>query len=574
MSRKNSLYQQLISSIGLRLTLFLGVGLCLYLLTAGMGIYALLQQSQGLQELSGHHFQRALIAAELSRDAEVIAAQTFENMLSSDRSASQEGVLDQDLIDFYRSSRERLSASTDQEQTYLDEIDLWQKPYFASLKQLAVRMEEERELVDQEQALLNQLQTLSQQLHQEVEQQSVRAAADHHLMEAQHILNLCITALKADRNGQLFRLQQDALSQLATLQKDGPLHDRLLPLVSRTFSLRKPLILSQRATLASAREARLYAQRLTSSSYNFFQSLKKTALQAATDYQQAARNALLLVGVVSTVFLASVLLMVVFIRRHLVQRLHNLSDVMSAHVQGDPVPVPREGNDEISTIAEAFEVFVKARYSAEQRLKQSRQEAEQANQQLRRLNQQLLQLSETDPLTQVANRRYFDQRLQESWQLARRLNQSVGLIMCDIDFFKRYNDHYGHHAGDRCLQLVADTLRQVAESQPQTLIGRYGGEEFILLQNNSSDRQIRQLADALRLAVQQLGLEHTSADNGQVTLSTGCTLIGGEQLQGQSEQLILEADKALYQAKEQGRNCSVTYNRSGQNTQTASGFSG
>lgn len=553
MSRKVSFTGNIIRSIGLRLTLFLATGLMLYLVVAGLSIQALREQTEGLKELSGIHYERALTAAELSRDAEVIAAQTFESILSTNRSVSMEGAVDQDLVDIFHYVRTQLSAKNEREQRHLDEIDLWQKPFFDSLNKLVQRMEEERQLIEKEQQLLTDLNRQSSQLINLNPKES---------LTGQQIINLCLAALKTEKSGQLFRLNREAQALLSEQYLSGATKSQLQSLTQRTFDLRKPLILSQRATLATAREARLYSQRLTTSSYNYFQTLKKTAHQAARAYEASAQKALMVVGVFSIIFLLSILSSIIFIRRRVVARLNNLSEVMSAHVSGKPKEIPIQGDDEISVIGQAFDVFVKARDTAEHRLTLAQEETEQANHQLRKLNRQLLILSETDPLTGVANRRYFDQKLQDHWQMAINLQQPLTLLMCDIDHFKAYNDHFGHQAGDECLKTVASSLDELAQRAPGTLLGRYGGEEFILLQINSSPEQLHQLAESIRQAIVKLNLANPASDHGRVTLSIGTAIMRPDGKQSQSvDQLIRLADDALYQAKAEGRNCVIAAER-------------
>ena len=557
MSRFEYLTKHIVSSIGFRLTLLLAGGLALYLIVAGFSISALLQQKQGLKELSGLHYERALTAAELSRDAEVIAAQTFENILSTNRSVTQEGALNQDLVDLYHYVRNQLTATNEIEQGYIDEIDRWQKPYFESLDKLALRMEEERRFAEQEQALLLKLIQTNKQIQTSLshQQESLSYTIDtQDLLAAQNIINTCLIALKSEKNGQLHQLQQQANQILSNQLMGQPkLQRKLSLLVQETFDLRKPLTLSHRATLSSAREARLYAQRLTTSSYNYFQSLKSTAHKAARNYEQAVQHALILVAFFSILFLISIFLTVMFIRRRLVDRLDHLSDIMSAHVAGDPKAIPTQGDDEISVIGQAFEVFVDARNHAEQRLNQAQTDTQQANNQLRRLNRQLLILSETDPLTETANRRYFDQRLQDNWQIALNLQQPLALIMCDIDQFKSYNDHYGHQAGDICLKQIAKTLTQVVKDIPDSLLGRYGGEKFIILTPDSTEEQAAGIAEKLRLAIIDMQLKHEGSEYQVVTLSLGVssTIPSNEKT---LDRLIQQADNALYKAKGYGRN--------------------
>jgi len=556
MSRFEYLTKYIVKSIGFRLTLFLAGGLALYLIVAGFSIAALLQQKQGLKELSGLHYERALTAAELSRDAEVIAAQTFENILSTNRSVTKEGALNQDLVDLYHYVRRQLTATNEIEQSYIDEINRWQKPYFESLDKLALRMEEERRFAEQEQALLLKLIQTNNQIQNPLNHQNSlsHSIGTQDLLAAQNIINICLIALKSEKNGQLHQLQQQANQILSNQLINQPtLQHKLSLLVQETFDLRKPLILSHRATLSSAREARLYAQRLTTSSYNYFQSLKLTAHKAARNYEQAVQHALILVAFFSILFLVSIFLTVTFIRRRLVDRLDHLSDIMSAHVAGDPKAIPTQGDDEISVIGQAFEVFVDARNHAEQRLNQAQTDTQQANNQLRRLNRQLLILSETDPLTEIANRRYFDQRLQDNWQIALNLQQPLALIMCDIDQFKSYNDHYGHQAGDICLKQIAKALTQIITGIPDALMGRYGGEEFIILIANSTEEQAADIAEKLRLAIIDMQLKHEGSEYQVVTLSLGVasTVPSNEKT---LDRLIQQADNALYKAKGYGRN--------------------
>jgi len=556
MSRFEYLTKYIVKSIGFRLTLFLAGGLALYLIVAGFSIAALLQQKQGLKELSGLHYERALTAAELSRDAEVIAAQTFENILSTNRSVTKEGALNQDLVDLYHYVRRQLTATNEIEQSYIDEINRWQKPYFESLDKLALRMEEERRFAEQEQALLLKLIQTNNQIQNPLNHQNSlsHSIGTQDLLAAQNIINICLIALKSEKNGQLHQLQQQANQILSNQLINQPtLQHKLSLLVQETFDLRKPLILSHRATLSSAREARLYAQRLTTSSYNYFQSLKLTAHKAARNYEQAVQHALILVAFFSILFLVSIFLTVTFIRRRLVDRLDHLSDIMSAHVAGDPKTIPTQGDDEISVIGQAFEVFVDARNHAEQRLNQAQTDTQQANNQLRRLNRQLLILSETDPLTEIANRRYFDQRLQDNWQIALNLQQPLALIMCDIDQFKSYNDHYGHQVGDICLKQIAKALTQIITGIPDALMGRYGGEEFIILIANSTEEQAADIAEKLRLAIIDMQLKHEGSEYQVVTLSLGVasTVPSNEKT---LDRLIQQADNALYKAKGYGRN--------------------
>ncbi|MDJ0687268.1 MAG: diguanylate cyclase [Xenococcaceae cyanobacterium MO_188.B32] len=182
-----------------------------------------------------------------------------------------------------------------------------------------------------------------------------------------------------------------------------------------------------------------------------------------------------------------------------------------------------------------------------------RQKAEIA---LHQANQELEQLSILDSLTQVANRRRFDHYLLQQWQIARQENLPISLIMCDIDYFKLYNDTYGHPIGDYCLQQVALTIDCLLE-RPTDLIARYGGEEFAVILPNTDEARAMKIAEKIRLGVKSLKIIHhkSSVDN-YVTLSIGVfTIIPTKE--DSPELLILLTDKALYEAKAQGRDRAI-----------------
>ncbi len=172
---------------------------------------------------------------------------------------------------------------------------------------------------------------------------------------------------------------------------------------------------------------------------------------------------------------------------------------------------------------------------------------------LRTTNETLLQLTHQDPLTQIANRRCFEYTLALEWKRAQRLANPISLIMADIDHFKDYNDHYGHQAGDRCLQRVA-ALLQAKVQRPTDLVARYGGEEFVIVLPDTAIEAALALAETMREGVQTLHLEHVASPTATwVTLSLGvaCLVPGSDTT---SAQLLQIADRALYRAKATGRN--------------------
>ena len=171
-------------------------------------------------------------------------------------------------------------------------------------------------------------------------------------------------------------------------------------------------------------------------------------------------------------------------------------------------------------------------------------------------NQELEQFAIEDGLTKLANRRYFDRVLDQEWHRCRREGTSLSLFLLDIDYFKQYNDHYGHLAGDICLQQVAQVLQNVIQRNPN-LVARYGGEEFAVILPNTDSNGIVHLAEKIRQAVEALQVEHLkSGVSNYVTISIGvASLIPVEVLTPKT--LICNADQALYKAKNNGRNCIV-----------------
>ncbi|WP_039728489.1 diguanylate cyclase domain-containing protein [Leptolyngbya iicbica] len=172
-------------------------------------------------------------------------------------------------------------------------------------------------------------------------------------------------------------------------------------------------------------------------------------------------------------------------------------------------------------------------------------------QELQAANASLEQLAHLDGLTQIPNRRKFDEHLAHEWRRALRSHQSLSLILCDIDHFKQYNDSYGHQAGDYCLQQVAQTLSQLVQ-RPSDLVTRYGGEEFAIVLPDTTAEGALHLAQKLQAHVRALSLPHQHSALGVVTISLGVATLLPQA--GQSpNQLIEAADQALYQAKAAGR---------------------
>jgi diguanylate cyclase (GGDEF)-like protein len=187
------------------------------------------------------------------------------------------------------------------------------------------------------------------------------------------------------------------------------------------------------------------------------------------------------------------------------------------------------------------------------RLQQEITERQRAQAALQKANQELKRLASLDGLTQLANRRRLDDYLLQEWKHLTEEQAPLSFILCDVDYFKQYNDTYGHQAGDTCLQQIAQALYH-AVKRSNDLVARYGGEEFaIVLPKTNLDGAIT-VAKRLQQEIKALQLAHSqSSVDEYVTLSIGlATMIPTPQLS--AEQLINHADHALYQAKQAGRN--------------------
>ena len=170
---------------------------------------------------------------------------------------------------------------------------------------------------------------------------------------------------------------------------------------------------------------------------------------------------------------------------------------------------------------------------------------------LGKANRKLDRLSRFDALTDLANRRHFDEFLQQLWQRAKRGGQAIALLMMDVDHFKAYNDHYGHPKGDDCLQQIAAILKRHLR-RPGDLVARFGGEEFVAVLHDTAMPQAVAAAERVRTGVEHLGLPHAASPTAkQVTISIGVATLRPE---GAPSDLIAASDAALYAAKSGGRN--------------------
>ena len=180
-------------------------------------------------------------------------------------------------------------------------------------------------------------------------------------------------------------------------------------------------------------------------------------------------------------------------------------------------------------------------------------ERKRAEAELKKANQELQSLANLDGLTGVANRRYFDRCLAHEWQQMLQTKQPLSLILCDVDYFKKYNDLYGHQAGDYCLQQIAAVVVNSVRN-PRDIVARYGGEEFAIILPNTNAEIATDISRRITRKVRQLQLIHAASEiSDYVTISLGVAS-GIPNQEISPDFLLYRADQALYQAKKQGRN--------------------
>lgn len=166
---------------------------------------------------------------------------------------------------------------------------------------------------------------------------------------------------------------------------------------------------------------------------------------------------------------------------------------------------------------------------------------------------QLENLSTIDGLTGIYNRRIFDETLVRKWKRMLREKQYLSVIMCDVDFFKLFNDNYGHQTGDKCLQTIVDTIK-ASLKRPSDFVARYGGEEFVILLSDTTPEGAQHLAEDIRTSVHDLKIKHDKSQIDEyVTLSLGVSSVIPHKGLLPID-LIETADRALYECKKKGRN--------------------
>ncbi len=210
-----------------------------------------------------------------------------------------------------------------------------------------------------------------------------------------------------------------------------------------------------------------------------------------------------------------------------------------------------EDADKYRTLLEEYEILLR-------QLMKIVKMADRTQLDLKTVSEKLNRLSHIDALTGLFNRRYFNEVYVREWDSAVRSQTEIALVMIDIDYFKKYNDTYGHLQGDNCLRSVAKGIR-ASVKRPRDIVARFGGEEFVVLLPETGVKGAVSIAQSIIEQVKKLGIEHAASPWKKiVTVSLGVAAILPQDNLAK-EELINNSDKALYLAKSSGRNCYRLY---------------
>ncbi|MGF1908522.1 diguanylate cyclase [Vibrio kasasachensis] len=231
---------------------------------------------------------------------------------------------------------------------------------------------------------------------------------------------------------------------------------------------------------------------------------------------------------------------------------------LSSHADPQIIASAIESGGDDYLVKPVDKLVLRAKLTAMQRIAFMRNQLNRKTADLARLNQELEKLASEDGLTKVSNRRDVDKKLKEMISVHGRHNNALTVILLDVDFFKLYNDNYGHIQGDQCLVQIASTLKNLFARNGE-VVGRYGGEEFVIILGHSDSYQAEIHAERVKKELTDKGFVHEHSDVADyVTVSQGVVSIqptGHEPV----DELYRMADIALYQAKRQGRNRYVLF---------------
>ncbi len=434
----------------------------------------------------------------------------------------------------------------------------WQTGFYqnAQLVALTEEIDNLNQLMSERLELQSKVQSSQQQIYQLYEQvqlyTSKLALADEErhsqwLLEFAAVVTLSGKASDSNRVMQLRQLKQQIEQQMLRLrQARAVLPANQLELAEQSDLQLRSLLLESEGLLP-LREQQLaiggratgrgnfvrnlvldYARLAENSAYDISGTVLADAAQIQQQLQQDNRQ-ILSGALLVIVFL---LVAIALIHRRVVRRLEQLNHNVLLQVQGKAAAHQIEGHDEIAAIARSFAYFAST-VAAQQ--------------------QELQQLSYTDSLTGLANRRAFEQQFHQALVQAQRQQWPLTLLMIDVDCFKAYNDHYGHQAGDDTLVRVAALLQQ-GINRGSDLVARYGGEEFIAILPDTNAAGASAIASQLLLLFRQAALPHQfNQATDHVSISIGICCVD-EASKADYDSMLRRADNALYQAKANGRN--------------------
>lgn len=386
--------------IGFRLNLVLLGVLCFYLITTAYSVYTLKQQAIEFKRLANTHFERAIHAAELSRDAEQIASQALEKMVIQDYSRAYYQSLNGDPGKLFNTIRKKLYANTDQERTILHEIDNLSTPYFKTLQILDGYLLNEYQLSRKQTIISKSLTYLQDSIPT-----SKNLTPDLQYFSSLFLktINISVLVRHSTSQGELLRQRNESsrlLSEMFYMDNIPALQSSLLNDLQQeseqALAVRHRFLSQHLATLAAIRQTRIYAQRLSAACFDFYLLLKNATQQATQEHDALVRQVITNIVLFCIGFLILTGFAYWFIHHYLIHRLDRLNSVMMKHVDGINEPIPQDGNDEISVMGKAFSIFVDATGKAQKDSIAARKEVEKANSKLLRMNESLQTLSHTD----------------------------------------------------------------------------------------------------------------------------------------------------------------------------------